>query len=86
MFKILKDAIVGNVPFYILMSVSVILLVISFFLPPTGEINSSVMAGVGELFAWGGLWAVIKAIDKGTKATIQHGQTSITVNDEEAQN
>ena len=83
MFKVLKDAVAGNIPFYILMGVAIILLVISFFLPPVGEINSSVMLGTSELFCWAALWAVIRAIDKGQTATVKKGELEITINDKE---
>ena len=67
--------------FHIFSFTSVFLIVVSFFIPPQGVIDSSVFAGVGELFAFAALGQVSRAIDKGYKTTIQHNNTSISVND-----
>jgi len=72
-----------NAAFWIFGSVSIILLVVSFFLPPVGAITPSAMEGVAELFAFASLGAVYKAIDKGTSASITHGGTTVTVNKDE---
>ena len=49
-------------------------------MPPAGVIDPSVMAGVGEIFAFAALGAVIHAIDKDKTITMSHGDTTITVN------
>lgn len=76
----------GNLPFWVCLTVALALIIASFLVPPTGIIDGSVLAGVGEIFGFASLWAVYKAIDKGTTATIQHGETSITVNKEGDEN
>jgi hypothetical protein len=68
--------------FWLCLSVSTILLIASFALPPTGSIDPSVMGGVGELFAFASLGTVIEAIDKGRKVTLNHGQTNVSIDDE----
>lgn len=61
--------------------VAVGLIITSFFIPPTGEIDPSVLAATGEIFAFAALGTVIKAIDKGVDARVQHRDTSITIGD-----
>ncbi|MBO7712572.1 MAG: hypothetical protein J6S85_03330 [Methanobrevibacter sp.] len=46
-----------------------------------GLIDGSVLAAVGELFGFAALGTVIKAIDKGVDAQVQHNNTTITVGD-----
>lgn len=60
-------------------ALSFALLIASFIVPPTGVIHSSVLAAVGELFAFAALGEVSAAIARGGKARITHGNTSVTV-------
>jgi len=83
MSQVLKKAIVGNTPFWVLTIVAILLLIVAFILPPTAIIDKSVLAAVGELMGFGALWAVVKAIDEGTSATLKHNNTSLTVGKEE---
>ena len=76
----IRPAIVTNLWFKVFSLISITLIIISFFLPPTGEIHPSVMAGVGEIFAFASLGTVIKAIDKNKSISLSHGDTTITVN------
>lgn len=62
---------------------SIGLITASFIVPPTGIIDPSVFAGVGEIFAFAALYEVHRAIDKGLGATIQHNNTTITVRDDD---
>lgn len=71
-----------DIVFYMLATVAVALLVASFLVPPTGVIDPSVLAGVGEVFAFAALTTVIKAIDRGVDATVSHKDTSITINND----
>lgn len=82
MFNELKKAIVHNFAFYLCTFIALGLIITSFFLPPTGVIDPSVLAGAGEIWAFMGLWAVIHALNKGSKASVKHGNTEITVNDD----
>ena len=54
--------------------------------PPLFVIDKSIFIGVGELFAFGALGAVYKALDTGTKATIKKGDVELTVGDENETN
>lgn len=61
--------------------IAVGLIIASFIVPPMGLIDGSVLAAVGELFGFAALGTVIKAIDKGVDAQVQHNNTTITVGD-----
>ena len=80
-----KEAVVNCVlhnGWFILFSlVAIGLIIASFIVPPLGVIDPSVLAGVGEVFAFAALGTVLKAIDKGIDAQVQHNNTTITVGD-----
>lgn len=81
--KTFKECVLDNVFFWILTSIAIILLIVSFFLPPTGEISPSTLQAVAEIFAFTSLGTVIKAIDKGKSIELKHGETSIAVRKKE---
>lgn len=64
----------------VLAAISALLIVGSFFVPPMGFIDPSVMAAVGELLAWGALFMAWEAIDRGIDAKLTHGDSSIEFN------
>lgn len=70
-----------NVGFHILTFIAIALIIASWFVPPMGIIDGSVLAATGEIFAFAALGTVIKAIDKGVDATITKGDTSMTIGD-----
>lgn len=72
--------------FWLCIGVSAILLIVSFVLPPAGSIDPSVMGGVGELFAFASLGTVIEAIEKGRDVSVSHGNTTLTLNNQEDNN
>lgn len=78
-FRAIYEAIIQDVGFHILTTVSIILIITSFFVPPLGIIDPSVFVGVGELFAFSALWELHVAIRKGMDAKIEHHDTSFTV-------
>ena len=78
-----KDCILHNLYSKLFSLIAIALLITAFFIPPTAFIDGSVLAAVGEIFAFAALGTVVKAIDKGTKATLQHNNTSLTVGGEE---
>lgn len=77
----LKD----NLYFWVFGVIAIVLLTVSFFLPPVGVITPSTLEGVAELFAFASLGAVYKAIDKGKTASVSHAGTTITVSDSEGE-
>lgn len=84
MLKKLFSMEIAKVATLVLTLISVSLLVGSFFCPPMGQIDGSVLAGVGELFAFAALWVGAHAInEKGAHAEIKHGNTSVTIDTDE---
>lgn len=81
MFNILSESIKENYVFWVCLTISIILLIASFICPPTGVIDSSVLAGVGELFGFAALGAVVRAIEKGVDTKIKKGDTEVTFGD-----
>ena len=69
-----------KVVFWIGLLSSIILLTVSFCLPPTGAIDPSVLAAVGEIFAYVTLAVVIVALGRGTDVTLHKGDIDITLN------
>lgn len=76
-----RNCVLHNGWFKFFSIVAVGLIIASFIVPPMGVVEPSVLAAVGELFGFAALGTVIKAIDKGVDAQIQHNNTSITVGD-----
>lgn len=81
MAQFFRTYILHNLWFYIFSGVAMGLVIASFIVPPTGVIDSSVLAVTGEIFAFAALGAVIKAIDKGVDAKVQRGNTTLVVGD-----
>ena len=80
--KVLRDAILGNVWFYVLAGIAITLLIASWIWPPTAVIDGSVLVATSEIFAFAALGTVIKAIDKGHTAKIKHGETELSIGKE----
>ena len=76
-----KECVLLNGWFIFFSLVAIGLIIGSFFVPPMGVIDGSVLAAVGEIFAFAALGTVVKAIDKGVDAQVQHNGTSLTVGD-----
>ena len=81
MGEIIKQATHHNVWFWVLLITSIGLIIASFLVPPTGGIDGSVLAAVGELAGFGALGALIKAMDMGVDARVRHHDTEVTVGD-----
>lgn len=79
MSEIVTTATVKNPVFWVSFVLCAGLVVAGFCVPPTGQIDGSVLTAIGELFAFPTLWTVWHAIDKGIDARVQHGKTSLTV-------
>lgn len=79
MGKILKHSIVENVPFWVLAGISIIMGIISFYMPPKGDIKPSVIEFIGWMFAFAALWTVFVAMVRGIDARITHGKTSLSM-------
>ena len=62
---------------------SILLIIASFFVPPLGIIDGSILAAVGELEALGVLWIVMHAIEKGTAASFKKGDVEVDIKEKE---
>ena len=69
-----------SVVFIVCLLISAALLVAGFLVPPTGVIDPSVLTAVGELFAFAALSQLPFVIASGKGITLNHGNTSISVN------
>lgn len=70
-----------RVAFWISFIVSLVLIIAGFIVPPTGVLDSSLLIGIGEIFAFAALGAGIKAIEDGKEVEIHHKETNITIGD-----
>lgn len=72
-----------KVVFWVSLILSALLIVVSFIVPPHGVIDGSVLAAVGELFAFPTLYAVYGIIHSGKAVTFRKGDMEVTTNKEE---
>ena len=69
-----------KVVFLLCLFISIILLTMSFLIPPTGQIDPSVLAAVGEIFGFSSLAVVIVALGRGTDVTFHKDNIDISLN------
>lgn len=77
--KNIKNHLIKDAWFWILSFISISLVIAGFCCPPPGEIHNSVLVAIGELFAWGVLGTIIKAIDTGASTELKKGDISLSV-------
>ena len=65
--------------FWVCLITSIILIGVSFLIPPLAVVDGSVLAAVGEIFGFAALATVIVAIHKGKAISVSHGDTTIEV-------
>lgn len=68
--------------FFVSLAVAFGLLISSFCLPPTGQIDPSVLQGTSIIFLWPVLGFGAKVLEEGHRAKIQKGDTTITIDGE----
>ena len=83
MGKILKETWESNIWLRILSISSILLIIASFFVPPLGIIDGSVLAAVGELEGLGVLWILMRAVEKGTGASFKKGDVEVDIKEKE---
>ena len=86
MKKILKETWESNIWMRILTISSIILIIASFFVPPLGIIDGSILAAVGELEGLGVLWIILRAVEKGTAASFKKGDVEVDIKDNNEKN
>ena len=84
MAEAIKKAILGDVVFWVCLTVTLVLMLLSFYLPPMGEISPSVLEAVGWLFGFAALAklcdTVNVAVKAGYDAKVQYRDTKIEIN------
>ena len=83
MREILKVTWESNIWLRILTISSILLIIASFFVPPLGVLDGSVLAAVGELEGLGVLWIVLRAVEKGTGASFKKGDVEVDIKEKE---
>lgn len=74
---------ISKLAFWFTLLTSVALLTISFFLPPQGAVDPSIIASCGELLGFGTLATVIDALERGRKVSFNKGDVNMTVHDDD---
>lgn len=72
-----------RVIFYICLAVAIVLLAVSFILPPAGVIDPSVLKAAAILLGFAALGIVGKNLSLGKEVTFSHGDTEVTIGDKE---
>lgn len=67
--------------FIITLLLSIVLIVVSFIIPPMGVIDASILTAVGELFAFAALGEVCAAIERGKTVSLSKNDVNLTVGD-----
>ena len=83
MKEILRETWLTNIWMRILSISSLLLIIASFFVPPLGVLDGSVLAAVGELEGLGVLWIVLRAVEKGTGASFKKGDVEVDILEKE---
>lgn len=81
MAEIVKTATLKNPAFWVCLTLSIILGIAGFIVPPMGNIDGSVLTYVGIMFAFAALGEVHVAIKKGMDARVRHGKIELAVGD-----
>lgn len=69
--------------FYVCLTVAIVLLAVSFVIPPTGVIDPSVLKAAAILLGFAALGIVGKNLSDGKDVTFSHGETEVTIHDKE---
>lgn len=69
--------------FYACLLVAVVLMVVSFVLPPAGVIDPSVLKAAAILLGFSALGIVGKNLAMGKDVTFSHGDTEVTIGDKD---
>lgn len=75
---------VTKIIIYTLTAIAIILIAGSFFVPPMGVIDGSVLAAVGEIFGFSALLTGLFAMERGVDMKVTHGNTIIETNSDDS--
>lgn len=79
MGEMIKQAVRGNKPFWVCLSISILLILGGAFTPPMFVIDKSIFFACGIMFAFAMLYTFDKAIDNGHSAKISKGDAVFEV-------
>ena len=65
--------------FVILSLAAILLLAVGFAMPPTGVVDGSVLKAAAVLFGFAARATLMRAVDKGVGAKLEHGDTKLTI-------
>lgn len=68
--------------FIVAQCISVLLIIASFCIPPSGVIDPSVFAAIGEIFAFPALLSFYNIVMTGKQATLKRGDLEISISDD----
>lgn len=69
--------------FWLCLSISIALFIGGFFCPPMGVIDGSVLTAGGILMGFAALGIVGQNLANGKGVTFQHGETEVTIGDDD---
>ena len=81
MDKNIKPSVIESVPFWVMAGISIALGVASFFMPPKGVIDPSVIRLTSWIFAFNALWVAFVAMIRGIDTRFRHGKTELALGD-----
>lgn len=73
----------SRVAFWLLLVIGLGFLITSFFLPPQGEINKTVLQAFGMVQSFASLGVGFSCISEGMSMKMQHGSTTIEFSQED---
>lgn len=76
----------ARILFWVFLGISASLIIGSFFVPPMGVIDSSVLSAVGELQGFAALGVGFECIFTGMNVSLEKGDTKINVSRETKEN
>ena len=65
--------------FIVLSLAAILLLSVSFAMPPTGVVDDSALKASAVFFGFAALATLMHAVDKGVGAKLEHGDTKLTI-------
>ena len=71
-----------NVPFLALGSIAVLMLIISWIMPPPWQIHSSIIQAAAEIIGIMALWTVHSSVVRGKTATFKKGDVELHIKDD----
>ena len=72
--------------FFVCLGMAILLFVGGFFCPPMGSIDGSLLTAAGILLGFAALGVAGQNLANGKEVTFQHGETEVTIGDDDGDN